>query len=86
MIIASLYSPLSHSITFDCAQHGSQLTKIDQFDHASNALHIALEATNASLGEVRATLEKENDPLNGDVNRKTKGLQLQVLHNLEAGK
>jgi hypothetical protein len=66
------------------SQHGSQLVKISKFDHASNALHIALDTTNSCLGEVRQALKKENDPFNEGTNRKIKGLQLQVLHNLEA--
>lgn len=65
-------------------QHGSQLVKIDECEHARNALHIALDTTNSSLNEVRAAIKKENDPLNDLSSRKVKGLQLQVLHNLEA--
>ena len=58
--------------------------KIDVCDHASSALHIALETTNSCLAEVRSALKRENDPLNEGTSRKSKELQLQVLHNLEA--
>jgi hypothetical protein len=58
--------------------------KQGNFAHSSDALHIALRTTNKSLEAVRKALKRENHPLNEGANRKARGMQLQVLHNLEA--
>lgn len=57
--------------------------KIGEGEHASKALHIALDTTNSCLNEVRSAIKTENDALNEGCNQKAKG-QPQVLHNLEA--
>eukprot|EP00804_Cyclotella_cryptica_P000737 CCRYP_001018-RA/>CCRYP_001018-RA protein AED:0.02 eAED:0.02 QI:978/1/1/1/0.71/0.62/8/2038/1234 len=67
-----------------CYKHGSHFVKIDDFIHANEALHIALQSTDWCLREVRQALKEEKDPLNDDDNGKGKRIQRQVLHNLEA--
>jgi len=58
-----------------CYKHGSHFVKLQDYENAGKALHIALKSTNSCLSEIRKELKQEP-------NRKTKGKQ--ILHNLEA--
>jgi len=58
-------------------QHGSHFVKLQDYENAGKALHIALKSTNSCLSEIRHELEQEStNP------RAKKGKQ--ILHNLEA--
>ncbi len=63
-------------------KHGSHFAKIEDYDNANEALHIALKTTDSCLREIRQALEKE--AVASDQNLNARGMHLQVLHNLEA--
>jgi len=65
-----------------CYKHGSHFAKIENYNNANDALHIALKTTDNCLREVRLALEKEAVASGQDC--KARGMHLQVLHNLEA--
>jgi len=58
-----------------CYKHGSHFVKLQDYENAGKALHIALKSTNSCLSEIRQEIEQ-------GLNRKGKGKQM--LHNLEA--
>ena len=68
------------------SKHGSHFAKLGAkkgdsqfYDHANGALHVALKTTDCCLREIRQALEDESHQRD-----KKKGMNLQVLHNLEA--